>query len=374
MRPTDKFCAICGTAAAPRPAKTRAAAPAPPEPPTPVRAPQSTAEAFHAPLPATSTNAANLKQPELGFSAPPRPPRPGPAAPVNPAAAPQVQMRQSAQQEEQEVLLQAEEIASVRGMLPVDALPEDFPAPAAPPATRAAAGQSCAYCGGRNPASNKFCESCGRPLQDATTQSAPARAPVRPVPPPVVQSSWLDVPEPVAAAASAEPKPRAISKTAAPVAPPASPASTGKEEPFFYIYDDTAAQRGHGRLLIVLLVVLALGVLGVIYLLSRSPAKTAAGANVTVTISPTEAQVAAGQAQDFSATVTGSGDTDVSWSIAEGSTGGKVVNHGAQAEGGTVTTQAVYVAPTTPGTYHVIATSHADQSKSATAEVTVSGK
>jgi chitinase len=124
----------------------------------------------------------------------------------------------------------------------------------------------------------------------------------------------------------------------------------------------------------VLLVVLALGVLGVIYLLSRSPAKTAAGANVTVTISPTEAQVAAGQAQDFSATVTGSGDTDVSWSIAEGSTGGKVVNHGAQAEGGTVTTQAVYVAPTTPGTYHVIATSHADQSKSATAEVTVSGK
>ena len=120
------------------------------------------------------------------------------------------------------------------------------------------------------------------------------------------------------------------------------------------------------------MVVLALGVLGVIYLLSRPSARSTAGANITVTISPTEAQVVSGQAHDFAATVSGSGDTDVTWSVAEGSAGGKMVNRGAQAQGGTVSDMAVYVAPSTAGTYHVLATSKADTSKSATAQVTVS--
>ena len=44
---------------------------------------------------------------------------------------------------------------------------------------------------------------------------------------------------------------------------------------------------------------------------------------------------------------------------------------GAQAQGGTVSDMAVYVAPSTPGSYHVVATSKADASKSATAQVTV---
>jgi chitinase len=127
-------------------------------------------------------------------------------------------------------------------------------------------------------------------------------------------------------------------------------------------------------LLIVLMVVLALGVLGVIYLLSRPSAKSPAGANVTVTILPAEADVPVGEAHDFSATVTGSGDTDVTWSVAEGSAGGTVVNRGAQAQGGAVASLGVYVAPATPGTYHVIATSKANTTKSATAEVLVSGK
>lgn len=127
-------------------------------------------------------------------------------------------------------------------------------------------------------------------------------------------------------------------------------------------------------MLIVLMVVLALGVLGVIYLLSRPSAKSPSGGNVAITISPTEAQVVAGEAHDFSATVTGSGDTDVTWSVAEGSGGGNVVNRGAQAQGGAVASLGVYVAPGTPGTYHVVATSKADTTKSATAEVLVSGK
>ncbi len=159
-----------------------------------------------------------------------------------------------------------------------------------------------------------------------------------------------------------------------PVAKAAPVAAHGKDEPFFYIYDDTAAQRGNSRLVIALLVVLALGVLGVIYLMSRTPAKHAVTGNVTIVISPTEAQVVAGDAHDFSATVTGSGDTDVTWSVQEGSSGGTMVNHGAKAQGGTVASMAVYIAPSTAGTYHVVATSDADKSKSATAEVLVSGK
>jgi chitinase len=156
-------------------------------------------------------------------------------------------------------------------------------------------------------------------------------------------------------------------------APPAA-AATGKDDDFFYFYDDSSKQQGSRKLLIVFMVVLALGLLGVVYLLSRPTAKGPAGANVTITISPTEAQVAAGEAHDFSATVTGSGDTDVNWSVAEGSPGGKVVSRGAQAQGGAVAILGVYVAPTTPGTYHVVATSKADTKKSATAEVLVSGK
>src|SRR6185312_13602614 len=128
-----------------------------------------------------------------------------------------------------------------------------------------------------------------------------------------------------------------------------------KDEDFFYFYDDSSSKSGNRKLLIILAVVLALGVLGVIYLLSRPSTKTPAGANVTIAIAPPEAQISVGESHDFSATVTGSGDTDVTWSIAEGSVGGSVVSHGAQAQGGTVASLGVYSAPKTPGTYHVTA-------------------
>lgn len=127
-------------------------------------------------------------------------------------------------------------------------------------------------------------------------------------------------------------------------------------------------------MLIILLVVLALGIVALIYLMTRSPAKPAVAGSVTVSITPTEAQVKTGEAHDFSATVSGSGDTDVTWSVEEGSAGGKIVNRGAQADGGVVASKAVYVAPPTPGTHHVIATSKADPAKSATAEVLVTAK
>jgi len=81
-------------------------------------------------------------------------------------------------------------------------------------------------------------------------------------------------------------------------------------------------------------------------------------AAVSVVISPTSASVASGGTQQFTATVTGSSNTSVTWSVQESG-------------GGTVSTSGLYTAPSSPGTYHVTATSVADNSKSAAAEVTV---
>ena len=80
---------------------------------------------------------------------------------------------------------------------------------------------------------------------------------------------------------------------------------------------------------------------------------------VSVSISPTTASVSTGGTQQFTATVTGSTNTSVTWSVQEGSPAGGTVIGG------------LYTAPNTPGTYHVIVTSQADNTRSATASVTV---
>ena len=63
--------------------------------------------------------------------------------------------------------------------------------------------------------------------------------------------------------------------------------------------------------------------------------------------------------QQFTATVTGTTNTSVTWHVEQGD------------RGGTITADGLYTAPSTPGTYHVVVTSMADRSKSATATVTV---
>ena len=80
---------------------------------------------------------------------------------------------------------------------------------------------------------------------------------------------------------------------------------------------------------------------------------------VSITVSPTSAAVVAGGTQTFIATVTGSANLTVTWSITEVS-------------GGSITNGGVYTAPGAAGTYHVVATSVADTTKFATATVTVS--
>src|ERR1700683_1823243 len=76
---------------------------------------------------------------------------------------------------------------------------------------------------------------------------------------------------------------------------------------------------------------------------------------VAVSISPGSASLISGTTQQFTANVTGTSNTAVTWSTT----------------GGTVTTNGLYTAPATAGTYTVTATSQANTSKSASATVAV---
>jgi len=97
-------------------------------------------------------------------------------------------------------------------------------------------------------------------------------------------------------------------------------------------------------------------------------------APVTITIYPTAAKVAVGKGVDFVAEVGGAPASDVTWSVEEGGSAGDIKTRGASAKGDTISLYCTYTAPTKPGTYHLVATSTADKTKSATAEITVAGK
>ena len=81
---------------------------------------------------------------------------------------------------------------------------------------------------------------------------------------------------------------------------------------------------------------------------------------VAVSVAPRTASLSPGGTVTFVATVTGSTNIGATWSVQEG------------AAGGTVTAAGVYTAPPVAGTYHVVATSNADSTKSDVAVVTVS--
>jgi chitinase len=96
--------------------------------------------------------------------------------------------------------------------------------------------------------------------------------------------------------------------------------------------------------------------------LTSSPAATPPPAGtpvVTVAISPATATVDACGTAKFGATVTGVADGSVGWTVQEGTAGGTVDGSGA------------YIAPSAAGTYHLIATSKASPSATATAAVVV---
>jgi Bacterial Ig-like domain (group 2) len=77
---------------------------------------------------------------------------------------------------------------------------------------------------------------------------------------------------------------------------------------------------------------------------------------ISVAVSPTSANVQSGSSQQFSATVTGTSNTTVTWS----------------ATGGTISTSGLFTAGATPGNFTVTATSAANTAKTAQASVTLS--
>ena len=80
---------------------------------------------------------------------------------------------------------------------------------------------------------------------------------------------------------------------------------------------------------------------------------------IVVSISPFAANVNQGGTLSFFAAVTGTSNVAVNWAVQEGAAGGSITNAGA------------YTAPNKSGTFHVIATSQADTTKSVTATVNV---
>ena len=86
-----------------------------------------------------------------------------------------------------------------------------------------------------------------------------------------------------------------------------------------------------------------------------SPSQNPPSSSVSVTVIPTSASPVEGASQQFSASVTGSSNTAVTWS----------------ATGGTISSTGLYVAGSTAGNYTVTATSVADTTKSAQASVTI---
>jgi hypothetical protein len=90
----------------------------------------------------------------------------------------------------------------------------------------------------------------------------------------------------------------------------------------------------------------------------QSPSPPPPPAAVSISISPSSIAIRLGDTLQFDASVSGSSDTTVTWSIQE-SSGGSISNTG------------LYLAPTTDGVYHIVATAHADPTKQATATVNV---
>jgi len=102
--------------------------------------------------------------------------------------------------------------------------------------------------------------------------------------------------------------------------------------------------------------------LGCFAVLFSGCAGTSSKATVTISVAPAAASVAVGNTQQFNATVTGTSNTAVTWSVAGGAANGSISSTG------------LYTAPATPPNPPQVtatATSQADSTKSASATVTV---
>jgi hypothetical protein len=135
--------------------------------------------------------------------------------------------------------------------------------------------------------------------------------------------------------------------------------------------DLTPARRKFSPVLIGAVIVALIAIGGIVWMLrSTIPAGGAATSKVEITMFPTTAKAVVGKGIDFAATVTGAPTSEVTWKVEEGDDAGQIQTRGAYAKEGSISLYATYT-PKAAGTYHLVATSTADPSKSASAEVTV---
>jgi hypothetical protein len=86
---------------------------------------------------------------------------------------------------------------------------------------------------------------------------------------------------------------------------------------------------------------------------------------LSVVLTPTSASMAVGSTKQFTATVTGTSNTAVTWSV-DGANGGNATT-------GTISASGLYTSPAVAGNHTVTATCVVDTTKSASAQVTVQG-
>lgn len=184
----------------------------------------------------------------------------------------------------------------------------------------------CASCGAAVASTQRFCLACGTPVSQVVEAAQPQTVP------PADPAGFMPMP----------------SSSQDPTGPfPASPRS--------------------GNTVWIILVVL----LAIVGVAGWYVWKYFAGPDVTVAAFPQRIHVAAGGRTALRASVSGSSDTDVTWSVQEGAKGGQIKAQGAVMEAGQSRASATYTAPETSGTFHVIATSHANSNRSAKVEIIV---
>jgi zinc-ribbon domain/Immunoglobulin I-set domain len=139
--------------------------------------------------------------------------------------------------------------------------------------------------------------------------------------------------------------------------------------------ETTSGKRKMSPVLIGAILVALIALAGIAWMVrSTMGGGSKAAAPVGITIYPTAAKIVAGKGADFAATVTGAPTSEVTWKVEEGEDAGQIQTRGAYSKGDEISLYCTYTAPKTPGTYHLVATSTADTSKSATAEITVAAK
>ncbi len=253
---------------------------------------------------------------------------------------------------------------------------------------------ACPSCGKGNPAGNRFCSWCGAPV----ALPGPAEKSVADTTPQTICGSCSAAlvpghkfctacgaavgkqPAPLAAAAAAVSEgtqPRVVQGGPSTVPPEPVLRQSVQHEPLpqetvppqpmpqeFQGPFPAAPKPGRVWIVAVALVAVA-GIAG------WSLWRYFSGPDVTVTVFPKKIHVASGGRTFLQASVSGSKDADVEWSVQEGNKGGKVVSQGTATDQGRTRAEATYTAPQTSGTFHVIAASHANSNRTATVEIVV---